>query len=88
MKYGSEKAVQGMRKLLSLRHWQRTFGLIFRLLRSREVAWGDKLLFVVPVLVYWISPDVLPLLPIDDIAFTMIVAEWFARRMARKYNIT
>ncbi|REK77508.1 hypothetical protein DX130_11075 [Paenibacillus paeoniae] len=76
-----------MRKLLSLKHWQRTFALIFRLLKSRDVLIRDKLLFLVPVIVYWIVPDVLPLIPIDDIAFTMIVAEWFARRMGTKYNI-
>lgn len=77
-----------MRKLLSLRHWRRTFGLIYRILKSREVSVTDKLIFVVPVFVYWVSPDFMPLLPIDDIAFTMIIAEWFARRMASKYNIT
>lgn len=77
-----------MRKLLSLRHWRRTFSLVFQLLKSKDVALLDKLIFTVPVLVYWIVPDVLPFMPIDDIAVTMIVADWFARRMGRKYNIT
>lgn len=76
-----------MRKLLSLRHWQKTFSLIFRILKSKDVPLRDKLLFVVPVLVYWVMPDVLPFMPIDDIAVTMIIAEWFARRMSSKYNI-
>jgi uncharacterized membrane protein YkvA (DUF1232 family) len=78
-----------MRKLLSLRHWQRTFGRIWLLLKSRDVSMLDKLLFTVPVFLYWVLPDVLPLpfLPIDDIAVTMILAEWFARRMERKYNM-
>jgi len=76
-----------MRKLLSLRHWRATFGLIFRLLKSKDVSWLDKLLFVIPVALYWVLPDVLPLLPVDDIAVTMIAAEWFARRMSSKYNI-
>lgn len=76
-----------MRKLLSLRHWKNTFSLIFRLLKSRHVALTDKLLFVVPVALYWVLPDALPFIPVDDIAVTMIVAEWFARRMGRKYNI-
>ncbi|MBD2867528.1 hypothetical protein [Paenibacillus arenilitoris] len=77
-----------MRKLLSLRHWQKTFARIYRLLRSSEVSLGDKLLFAVPALLYWVLPDVLPLpfLPIDDIAVTMLLAEWFARRTERKYN--
>ena len=77
-----------MRKLLSLRHWKKTFLLIFQLLKSKDVALLDKLIFVVPVLVYWIIPDFMPFSPIDDIAVTMIIAEWFARRMGRKYNIT
>ncbi|MDQ6421829.1 hypothetical protein RB620_20585 [Paenibacillus sp. LHD-117] len=77
-----------MRKLLSLRHWKTTFGLIYRLLIAKEVALMDKLLFLVPVIVYWVIPDLLPFLPIDDIAFTMIIAEWFAHRMGRKYNIS
>jgi uncharacterized membrane protein YkvA (DUF1232 family) len=76
-----------MRKLLSLRHWKGTFGLIFKLLKSRDVELKDKLLFGVPVLLYWVLPDVLPMMPIDDIAVTMIVSEWFARRMQTKYNI-
>ncbi|RIX54026.1 hypothetical protein D3P08_07170 [Paenibacillus nanensis] len=76
-----------MRKLLSLRHWRNTFSLIFRILKARHVRISDKLLFLVPVLVYWVMPDALPFLPIDDIAVTMIIAEWFARRMGRKYNI-
>ncbi|MDQ0058471.1 hypothetical protein [Paenibacillus harenae] len=76
-----------MRKLLSLRHWKQTFGLIFKLLRSREVEVKDKLIFGVPVFLYWILPDVLPMMPIDDIAVTMFVAEWFARRMQTKYNM-
>lgn len=76
-----------MRKLLSLRHWRHTFSLIFRLLKSRDVSIWDKLLFVVPVFLYWVLPDVMPMIPIDDIAFTMIIAEWFAVRMGKKYNI-
>lgn len=78
-----------MRKLLSLRHWQRTFVRIFQLLKSRDVSLIDKLFFSVPVLLYWVLPDVLPLplLPVDDIAVTMFLAEWFARRMESKYNM-
>lgn len=78
-----------MRKLLSLRHWKRTFVRIFQLLLSKNVSLLDKLIFSVPVLLYWVMPDVLPLplLPIDDIAVTMLIAEWFARRMETKYNM-
>ncbi|CAH1204094.1 hypothetical protein PAECIP111893_02125 [Paenibacillus plantiphilus] len=75
-----------MRKLLSLRHWRHVFVRIFRLLGAREVRLSDKLLYVVPVLLYWVLPDFLPFLPIDDIAFTMIVAEGYTKYMERKYS--
>ncbi|WP_139992408.1 hypothetical protein [Paenibacillus paridis] len=76
-----------MRKLLSLRHWRQTFVRIFQLLRSKDVSLLDKLIFSVPVLLYWVLPDVMPFMPVDDIAVTMLLAEWFARRMETKYNI-
>ncbi|MFD1953469.1 hypothetical protein ACFSL6_04590 [Paenibacillus thailandensis] len=75
-----------MRKLLSLRHWKNTFVRVYRLLANRNVAWRDKLLFLVPVLLYWVMPDAIPFLPVDDIAVTMLAAEWFARWMEKKYN--
>ncbi|XEC93252.1 hypothetical protein AB6A23_17985 [Paenibacillus tarimensis] len=74
-----------MRKLLSLRHWQHVFVRIYRLLRSKDVLVRDKLLFLIPVALYWVLPDALPMLPFDDIAVTMLMAEWFAGRMERKY---
>ncbi|QYR23329.1 hypothetical protein KZ483_10665 [Paenibacillus sp. sptzw28] len=75
-----------MSKLLSLRHWRHVFVRIFRLLASREVRLLDKLLYAVPVLLYWVLPDFIPFLPIDDIAVTMIAAEWYTRYMERKYG--
>lgn len=75
-----------MRKLLSLRHWRAVFVRIFRLLAAKEVRLVDKLLYVVPVLLYWVLPDVMPFMPIDDIAVTMIAAEWYTRYMERKYS--
>ncbi|MFX3633829.1 MAG: hypothetical protein ACE3L7_26095 [Candidatus Pristimantibacillus sp.] len=75
-----------MWKLLSLRHWRNTFVRIYQLLIAKHVSWKDKLLFLVPVLLYWVLPDVMPFMPIDDIAVTMLAAEWFARRMENKYN--
>jgi len=32
-----------------------------------------------------VMPDVMPLLPIDDIAVTMLAAELYTRYMERKY---
>jgi hypothetical protein len=74
-----------LRKLLSLRHWRHVFARIFRLLRAPEVKLSEKLLFGLPVALYWVLPDVLPMLPVDDIAVTMIAAEWYTRIMERKY---
>ncbi|WP_135554154.1 hypothetical protein [Paenibacillus cymbidii] len=76
-----------MRKWLSLRQWSHVFRVVWRVLRSKEVPLGMKLLFVVPVLLYWVLPDVMPFIPIDDIAVTMLLAGWFASWMERKYNI-
>lgn len=75
-----------MRKLLSLRHWKNTFARVYRLLTAKHVHWTDKLLFLAPVLLYWVLPDAIPFLPVDDIAVTMLAAEWFARWMEKKYN--
>ncbi|QHT62119.1 hypothetical protein GXP70_20475 [Paenibacillus lycopersici] len=75
-----------MRKLWSLRHWRNVFVRIFRLLTAKEVRLLDKLLYVVPVLLYWVLPDVMPFVPIDDIAVTMIAAEFYTRYMERKYS--
>ena len=75
-----------MLKLLSLRHWRAVFVRIFRLLTAKEVRLLDKLLYLVPVLLYWVLPDVMPFVPIDDIAVTMIAAEGYTRYMERKYG--
>jgi len=75
-----------MRKLLSLRHWRHVFARIYRLLTSRDVKLIHKLLYIVPVFLYWVLPDVMPFMPIDDIAVTMIAAEGYTRYMERKYG--
>lgn len=74
-----------MRKLWSLRHWRHVFFRVYRILTSPDVSTLDKLLFLIPVLIYWISPDFLPFLPVDDIAVTMIAANFFSGYMERKY---
>lgn len=74
-----------MRKLLSLKHWSSVFRRVFRLLLHSQVAWSDKLWFAVPALLYWVLPDAIPYMPLDDIAVTMLLANWFAERMERKY---
>ncbi|WP_019536958.1 hypothetical protein [Paenibacillus ginsengihumi] len=70
----------------SLQRWGRTFRRIVPLLRSPKVPIGEKLLFAVPALVYWIMPDALPFMPIDDIAVGLILMNWFTDRAERKYG--
>ncbi len=76
-----------MGKLLSLRHWKHVFVRVFRLLISPKIPLAEKLWFAVPVLLYCVLPDVLPFMPIDDIAVTMFLANYFSARMERKYPI-
>lgn len=73
------------RRLLSLRRWSHVFKRIFGYLASPDVAMGDKLLFVIPAVLYWVLPDVIPFMPIDDIGVTMLLMNWFVGRIDRKY---
>lgn len=74
------------RRLLSFRHWSVMIGNIRKYVMSSQVSLVDKLLFIVPVIVYWIWPlDLLPGLPIDDIGVTMLLMGWFTTRVQRKY---
>jgi hypothetical protein len=55
-------------------------------LRSERVSLRDKLIFIVPVALYWILPDLMPMLPIDDVAFTLLAAAGYVKAMERKYG--
>lgn len=75
-----------LRRLLTFRHWSVMISNIRRYVVSPQVSLVDKLLFLVPVIVYWIFPvDLLPGLPIDDIGVTMFLMGWFTTRVQRKY---
>jgi hypothetical protein len=65
--------------------WRHLPSRVWRILRSNRVSLKDKLLFIVPVALYWVLPDFMPFVPIDDAAFTVIAAGWYARAMGRKY---
>ncbi|WP_192896514.1 hypothetical protein [Cohnella sp. AR92] len=60
---------------------------VWRVLKSPRVLVRDKLLFIVPVVLYWILPDLMPFMPIDDIAVTIAIAGWYAGRMESKYGL-
>lgn len=74
-----------IRKLLSLKRWSHIFSNSWKYIISPNVAMADKLLFTIPVVLYWVLPDIMPFLPIDDIGVTMLLAGWFVSRMERKY---
>lgn len=74
-----------LRRWWSLRKWTNVAARAYRLLRSPQVPLRAKLLFVVPAALYWVLPDVMPGLPFDDIAVTMLLAGWFTSAMERKY---
>lgn len=73
------------RRFWSLRYWSHIFRRTWPLLGSRKVPWFDKLLLTVPALAYWVLPDVMPMIPIDDMAVTMLLMNWFVTRAERKY---
>ncbi|AOZ94788.1 hypothetical protein [Paenibacillus crassostreae] len=75
-----------LRRLLSYKHWITVLGNLRRYVFSPQVALVDKLMFLIPVIVYWVFPlDLIPGLPIDDIGVTVILMKWFTSRIQRKY---
>ncbi|MDK8182441.1 hypothetical protein [Paenibacillus sp. UMB4589-SE434] len=70
------------------RTWGRLW-FLFRsapaLLGSRYVPFKLKFFFVGAVFLYWIMPDLMPFMPIDDIVFTMVLIPWFSKQ-AKKYE--
>ncbi|MNE60599.1 hypothetical protein D3C80_1557570 [compost metagenome] len=74
-----------LRKLLSLKRWSHILRNSWQYVISPSVALADKLLFTIPVLLYWVLPDIMPFMPIDDIGVTMLLMGWFVSRMDRKY---
>ncbi|WP_229106311.1 hypothetical protein [Paenibacillus sp. 1001270B_150601_E10] len=70
----------------------RTFGRLWMLFRtapqlmlSSKVPLHLKAIFGGAIVLYWILPDLMPFIPIDDMVFTMILIPWFTR-IAEKYQ--
>ncbi|MFC4306008.1 hypothetical protein [Cohnella boryungensis] len=78
MKRAARKNGFGIGRRLPARVW--------RILRSERVSLRDKLIFIVPVALYWILPDLMPMLPVDDAAFTLLAAAGYVKAMERKYG--
>ncbi len=73
-------------RLLWLYRLRRLPWRLWRIMRSRQVPALDKLFFIAAVALYWILPDLLPFLPIDDITVTAFGIHWFVNTMERKYG--
>lgn len=67
--------------------WRSLPGRLWHILRSSEVSLKDKLIFIVPVALYWVLPDFMPFIPIDDAAVTALAATWFTSAMEKKYEL-
>ncbi|WP_199624534.1 hypothetical protein [Paenibacillus alkalitolerans] len=74
-----------MKKWLSIAGWARIAAKLGAYLRSPIIPLWEKALLLVPVIAYWVLPDVLPYLPFDDLAVTLIMVNWFVGRIERKY---
>ncbi|NKI22590.1 hypothetical protein HFN20_15425 [Paenibacillus dendritiformis] len=61
----------------------RLFRAAPRLLLSPRVPLKEKGIFAGLVLLYWVMPDFVPFMPIDDILFTMILLPWFSKRVMK-----
>jgi uncharacterized membrane protein YkvA (DUF1232 family) len=72
-------------KWLKLTTWVRLVTRTFHALRSPHIPLREKALLLIPAVLYWVLPDVLPFLPVDDIAVTLLLANWFTKRIENKY---
>lgn len=74
-----------MKTWLKLSTWVRLVRRTFSYLRAPGVPAREKALLLVPAALYWVLPDVLPYIPLDDIAVTLLLSNWFIRRIESKY---
>ncbi|WP_433943735.1 hypothetical protein [Paenibacillus sp. SN-8-1] len=76
-----------LQKLWSLKRWAHIFRRLPRLITSSQIPLFEKLMFLVPAGLYWVLPDVMPFIPLDDIAVSMLLMNWFVTRAERKYPL-
>lgn len=72
--------MKSWRKFWTLSRWTHVFKRLPKLIASPRVPLRDKLLFIVPAIVYWIIPDIMPFIPIDDMAVTLLLMNMFVSR--------
>ncbi|GMK39663.1 hypothetical protein PCCS19_27170 [Paenibacillus sp. CCS19] len=79
-----------MNKWMSFDRWKHTLGRVWMLLKHPQVAVRHKLVFLIPVGLYWVLPDMLlpiPFMPVDDVVVTLFAANMFTKWVERKYGI-
>lgn len=74
-----------MRKWLKLSTWVKLVTRTFAYLRSPALPLREKALLLIPAVLYWVLPDAMPYVPLDDIAVTLLLSNWFIRRIENKY---
>jgi len=74
-----------MRKWLKLTTWVRLVSRTVFFLRAPAIPIREKALLLVPAALYWVLPDALPFFPLDDMAITLLLANWFLHRIENKY---
>jgi len=74
-----------MKKWLKLSTWVRLVSRTFAYLLDPGLPLGEKALLLVPAVLYWVLPDAIPYLPLDDIAVTLFLSNWFLHRIENKY---
>ncbi|HZG57749.1 hypothetical protein [Paenibacillus sp.] len=74
-----------MKKWLKLSTWVRLVSRTFTYLRAPDIPLREKALLLVPAALYWVLPDVLPYVPVDDLAVTLLLSNWFLHRIESKF---
>jgi uncharacterized membrane protein YkvA (DUF1232 family) len=74
-----------MKNWLKLSTWMRLVTRTLVYLRSPAIPLREKALLLIPAVLYWVLPDALPYLPVDDIAVTLLLSNWFMNRIENKY---
>lgn len=51
---------------------------LLRLMLDPRVSRQKKIIFPLLVVLYWVLPDLMPFLPLDDLLFAALMTFWFA----------
>jgi uncharacterized membrane protein len=66
-----------------LRYFRHFSSILF----DPRVKFGKKFIFILLVSIYWILPDLLPFVPLDDLLFTLLSAAAFMKLANKDISI-